>query len=183
MMAVDKDPTQETAAERSGATLPRKGRAQGPGSVCSSVARRRSTPMAARTPSSGFIWPASTKSSVDSGASRRCRLPKGSKITSERSSSTRSSAYAVYAPSRAVQAGRSSGPTRVPLFAMEQAIIADPERKLALIATRPNPKDAGDRAGGHARLFVRPMRYRQDDPASCKSSVLRFSSETKRATR
>ena len=183
MMAVDKDPTQETAAER----LAQLYRDKGEHKALVALLERRAKalgPLAGQNPDLelhlagiheelGRLW-------SEAPLSFRRRV---SRTTSERSSSTPPPPTRSM-PCASCTSRRSSGPTQSPLFGLEQAIITDPERKLALYRDEADVRKlAGDREGATVRLFARPVRWRRRTPLSFKSSEHRFSIESRPATR
>jgi cellulose synthase operon protein C len=164
MMAVDKDPTQETAAER----LAQLYRDKGEHKALVALLERRAKalgPLAGQNPDLklhlagiheelGRLWSEPPLSSPKKGVENYKRAIE----------LDATSAYAVYAL-RELYKQAEQWSDAVPLFALEQAIIADPERKLALYRDEADVRKlAGDREG--ATVILRQARaVAQEDPA------------------
>jgi tetratricopeptide (TPR) repeat protein len=162
MMAVDKDPTQETAAER----LAQLYRDKGEHKALVALLERRAkalNPLAAQNPELrlhlagiheelGRLWTEPPLSTPKKGADNYRRAIE----------LDNTSAYAVYAL-RELYKQSEQYAEALPLFAMEQAIVADVERKLALYRDEAEiRKVLGDRQG--ATQVLREARgIAQDD--------------------
>lgn len=164
MQAVDKDPTQETAAER----LAQLYRDKGEHKALVALLERRAKaihPLSAQNPELrlhlagiheelGRLWsepPLSVPKKGVENFKRAIELDA-------------TSAYAVYAL-RELYKQSEQWSDALPLFAMEQAIIADRERKLALYRDEADiRKLAGDRAGA-TRVLRDARALDQEDPA------------------
>ncbi|HEX9296363.1 MAG TPA: hypothetical protein VF881_11020 [Polyangiaceae bacterium] len=164
MMAVDKDPTQETAAER----LAQLYREKGEHKALVALLERRAkalAPLANKNPDLrlhlagiheelGRLWsepPLSVPKKGIENYKRAIELDA-------------TSAYAVYAL-RELYKQAEQWAEAVPLFAMEQAIIGDPERKLALYRDEADVRRlAGDRTGA-TQVLREARNLAQDDPA------------------
>ena len=182
MMAVDKDPTQETAAERLGQLYREKGEHK---ALVALLERRAKalTPMVAKSPELrlhlagvheelGRLWSepplSATRKGIENykraieldGFRRPSRCTAFASCTSKQDNGT--------TPSRSLRWSRPSSPTR--------------SASWPCFATRPMPERCWATRRAPPRLFVRPTRFLRTTPASCKSWVLRFSSDTRRAT-
>jgi hypothetical protein len=164
MMAVDKDPTQETAAER----LAQLYRDKGEHKALVALLERRAKalgPLAGQNPELklhlagiheelGRLWSDAPLSSPKKGVENYKRAIE----------LDATSAYAVYAL-RELYKQAEQWADAVPLFAMEQAIIGDPERKLALYRDEADVRKlAGDREG--ATVVLRQARAMAQEDAA-----------------
>ena len=164
MQAVDKDPTQETAAER----LAQLYRDKGEHKALVALLERRAkalNPLASKNPELrlhlagiheelGRLWSEAPLSVPKKGVENFKRAIE----------LDATSAYAVYAL-RELYKQAEQWSDALPLFAMEQAIIADGERKLALYRDEADVRRlAGDRAGA-TRVLREARGLAQDDPA------------------
>jgi cellulose synthase operon protein C len=164
MMAVDKDPTQETAAER----LAQLYRDKGEHKALVALLERRVkaiTPLAAQDPGMraplaaiheelGKVWsetPLAAPKKAIENYRRAIELDA-------------SSAYSIYALRELLKQAQ-QWQEAIPLFEMEQVTVSDPERKVALYRDEAEVrKQAGDRAG--ATQVLRQARgYAQEDAA------------------
>jgi cellulose synthase operon protein C len=164
MMAVDKDPTQETAAER----LAQLYRDKGEHKALVALLERRAkalNPLAAQNPDLrlhlagiyeelGRLWTEPPLSTPKKGADNYRRAIE----------LDNTSAYAVYAL-RELYKQSEQYADALPLFAMEQAIVTDVERKLALYRDEAEiRKLLGDRQG--ATQVLREARSAAQDDAT-----------------
>ena len=164
MMAVDKDPTQETAAER----LAQLYRDKGEHKALVALLERRAkalNPLAAQNPDLrlhlagiheelGRLWTEAPLSTPKKGADNYRRAIE----------LDNTSAYAVYAL-RELYKQSEQYADALPLFAMEQAIVTDVERKLALYRDEAEiRKLLGDRPG--ATQVLREARNTAQDDAA-----------------
>jgi tetratricopeptide (TPR) repeat protein len=164
MMAVDKDPTQETAAER----LAQLYRDKGEHKALVALLERRAkalNPLAAQSPDLrlhlagiheelGRLWTEPPLSTPKKGADNYRRAIE----------LDNTSAYAVYAL-RELYKQSEQYADALPLFAMEQAIITDVERKLALYRDEAEiRKLLGDRPGA-TQVLREARNIAQDDAA------------------
>jgi cellulose synthase operon protein C len=164
MMAVDKDPTQETAAER----LAQLYRDKGEHKALVALLERRAkalNPLAAQNPELrlhlagiheelGRLWTEAPLSTPKKGADNYRRAIE----------LDNTSAYAVYAL-RELYKQSEQYADALPLFAMEQAIVTDVERKLALYRDEAEiRKLLGDRQGA-TQVLREARNVAQDDAA------------------
>ena len=164
MMAVDKDPTQETAAER----LAQLYRDKGEHKALVALLERRAkalNPLAAQNPDLrlhlagiheelGRLWTEAPLSTPKKGADNYRRAIE----------LDNTSAYAVYAL-RELYKQSEQYADALPLFAMEQAIVTDVERKLALYRDEAEiRKLLGDRQGA-TQVLREARNVAQDDAA------------------
>ncbi|HKQ69443.1 MAG TPA: hypothetical protein VJT73_08895, partial [Polyangiaceae bacterium] len=164
MMAVDKDPTQETAAER----LAQLYRDKGEHKALVALLERRAkalTPLVQQAPELvphlagvheelGRLWSeaplSSSKKSVENYR-RAIELDAAS-------------AYAIYALRELYKQGE-QWKEAVPLFAAEQAVISDPERKLALYRDEAETRKLAGDWSGATDAMRHAYALAQDDPA------------------
>jgi hypothetical protein len=164
MMAVDKDPTQETAAER----LAQLYRDKGEYKALVALLERRAkalNPLAAQSPELrlhlagiheelGRLWTEPPLSTPKKGADNYRRAIE----------LDNTSAYAVYALRELYKQSQQLDEA-LPLFAMEQAIVTDIERKLALYRDEAEVrKQLGDRPGA-TQILREARNVAQDDAA------------------
>ena len=164
MMAVDKDPTQETAAERLGQLYREKGEHK---ALVALLERRAKalTPMVAKSPELrlhlagvheelGRLWSEPPLSATRKGIGNYKRAIE----------LDGSSAFAVYGLRELYkQAGQWND--AVPLFAMEQALVTDPERKLALFRDEADARKMLGDTQGATQALRQAYALSSDDPS------------------
>jgi tetratricopeptide (TPR) repeat protein len=163
MLAVDKDPTQETAAER----LAQLYRDKGENRALVALLERRAkalAPLMAQSPQMRVQLAAMHEELGRLWSEPPLSVPKKAVENYRRSIELdASSAYAIYA-ARELHKQAQQWAEAVPLFELEQAIVDDPQRKVALYRDEAEVRKlTGDRAG--ATEAIRQARtYDKDDP-------------------
>src|SRR5882757_6445144 len=164
MQAVDKDPTQETAAER----LAQLYREKGEHRALVALLERRAkalAPLTSQSPQMRVQLAAMHEELGRLWSEPPLSVPKKAVENYRRSIELdASSAYAIYA-ARELHKQAQQWAEAVPLFELEQAIVDDPQRKLALYRDEAEVRKlTGDRAG--ATEAMRQARsFDKDDPA------------------